>query len=60
MAKKTTTTFTFSVTFKAPQGLNIPTARSLIKEALISTEALKISTSEDLRVHLTNKEVKYG
>mgnify|MGYP004702628833 CR=1 FL=1 len=60
MARASKTTYTFSVTFEAPKGMNIPTARSLIKEALISIGALELSAPEDLKVHLTNKEVKYG
>jgi hypothetical protein len=60
MAKKTTTTFTFSVTFKAPQGMNIPTARMHIKDALMSVHELELAHPQDVKVHLTNKEVKYG
>ncbi len=60
MAKQTQTTYTFQVTFVAPKKMNIPTARQLIKEALIDTPALELVSPSDLKVHLTNKEVKYG
>lgn len=53
MAAKAEVTYTFAVTFKAPSGMSIVTARTEIKERL---EAL----SPDIKVHLTNKEVTYA
>lgn len=60
MARQTQTTYTFQVTFTAPKGMNIPTARQLIKDALIAVPDMGLESSADLKVHLTNKEVKYG
>lgn len=60
MARQSQTTFTFAVTFVAPKGMNIPTARDLIKSALVGTTELDIVSPRDIKVHLTNKEVEYG
>lgn len=58
MARKTTTTVSFQVTFELPQGWNIPSAREAVKEALRTSDLL--ISPEKVKVHLTNKEVKYG
>jgi hypothetical protein len=60
MAKNTQTTYTFQVTFVAPKGMNIPTAREHIRDALLERGELELKAANELRVHLTNKEVKYG
>lgn len=60
MATKTETTYTFSVTFKAPPGANIPDTRNAIKRGLIASEFLGLSKDADIKVHLTNKEVTYA
>ena len=57
---KAETTYTFSVTFKAPPGANIPDTRAAIKKGLISSEFLGLTDDADIKVHLTNKEVSYG
>lgn len=54
------TTYTFAVTFTAPKGMNIPTARDLIKSAMVGTSEFEIVAPQDIKVHLTNKEVRYA
>lgn len=61
MARKgmeVTTTVSFQVTFVLPHGINVPTAREIVKNAL-RTSVLEIP-ADDVKVHLTNKEIKYG
>lgn len=68
MAKRTRTTLTFAVTLRDLEGINIPTARGFIKEALESYQGSYSDRDSPLcdidldavTVHLTNKEVKYG
>ena len=68
MAGRRSVTFaTFAVTFEVPAGGNLKDAREFIKEAL---EREKLSRQSDtpfhyldmstVKIHLTNKEVKYG
>lgn len=59
MAAKSTTTYTFAVTFEAPQGMNIPTARELIRDAMDEVLAGQSDLTK-LKIHLTNKETSYG
>lgn len=53
MSAKAEVTYTFAVTFKAPAGMSISSARTAIKESLEHVAA-------DAKVSLTNKEVSYG
>lgn len=53
-----TTTVSFQVTFVLPKGFNIPTAREAVKEALRTSDLL--IPPENVKVHLTNKEISYG
>lgn len=57
---KVTTTVSFQVTFQLPAGMNIPTAREHVKDALICREGLDLNNPHAIKVHLTNKEMKYG
>ena len=58
MSKKKATTFlTFAVTFELPASLNITSARALIASAVAAEVKEKQHT---IKVHLLNKEVKYG
>lgn len=57
---KATVTYTFSVTFKAPTGANIPDTRAAIKKGLLNSAFLGLTEEADIKVHLTNKEVTYG
>lgn len=57
---KATVTYTFSVTFKAPTGMSVPSAREAIKVALTNAGLIGIEDRNKLKVHLTNKEVTYG
>ena len=60
MKTKAETTYTFAVTFKAPPGANIPFTRAAVKNALIQCDDLGLKSEQDVKVHLTNKEVSYG
>lgn len=57
---KVTTTVSFQITFALPKGMNIPDARERIKDALIECGNLNLQYPTDIKVHLTNKEIKYG
>jgi len=56
---KCETTVSYQLTFKLPQGMNITQAREIVKEVLIQDGRLKIEASTDVKLHLTNKEIKY-
>lgn len=58
--KKAETTMTFAVTFKVPPGMNIPTIRALMKNALRTEKDLCIDSDAAVKIHLTNKEVSYA
>lgn len=55
MAKQTQAFLTFAVTIPQPKGLTIPQVRAKLLEAVKGD--LDIT---DVKIHLTNKEVKYG
>lgn len=55
MAKKADAYLTFAVTLPQPKGVSIPIVRQTIIDAL-----KKECHVEDIKVHLTNKEVKYA
>ena len=54
MVKQTVTNLTFALTLPQPKGKTIPEVRALI------IASLKHLETEDIKCHLTNKEVKYG
>lgn len=66
--KKMRTSYTFAVTIPDIQGVTIPELRSLVKDALNNEVrnsdpkywADKGFDIDKVRIHLTNKEVKYG
>ena len=58
--KKAEVTVSFQVTFQLPQGMSIPTARQYIKDALFHQTELGIINTAEVKVHLTNKEIKYA
>lgn len=58
--RSTTTTLTFAVTFRAPDGITIADARKRIRQALIDQVDLGIEDDTNLKVSLTNKEVHYA
>jgi hypothetical protein len=58
--RSTTTTLTFAVTFRVPDGITIADAREHIRQALIDQDDLGIEDDTNLKVSLTNKEVQYG
>lgn len=68
MAKRMRTSYTFAVTIPDMQGVTIPELRQFIKDALSNeTRASDPKYWADMgfdidkvRIHLTNKEVKYG
>lgn len=55
MAKKADAYLTFAVTLPQPKGVSIPAVR----QALIDAMKKELSAT-DVKVHLTNKEVKYA
>lgn len=67
MARKTKTVLTFAVTVEMPSGANIPMVRNFIKDACgLQRDQLAPDTpmfafrTDNMKVHLTNKEVSYG
>lgn len=56
---KCETTVSFQLTFKLPVGMTITQAREKIKESLIEGASLGLVEPADIKVHLTNKEIKY-
>lgn len=67
MGNKATTKMTFAVTFTVPTGANIPTVREYIRDSLNShgggldpEDIMFACKFDDLKVHLTNKEVSYA
>ncbi len=67
MARPTKTTYTFQVTFEAPNRASIREAREFILEAMQTErgarnpdDAFKDLDLKTVKIHLTNKEVKYG
>jgi hypothetical protein len=67
VAKQTQTTYTFQVTFVAPNRASIQEARRFILDGLTTEmrarnpdNAFKDLDLTSVKVHLTNKEVKYG
>lgn len=67
MARRSKTSYTFAVTLPDVEGLNIPTIRQFLKDALACEQnarnpddPIKDVDLSNVRIHLTNKEVKYG
>lgn len=65
--KKSKTSYTFAVTISDGGGLNIPTLREFIRDALRSeqnaagpSDPIKAINLDDVKIHLTNKETKYA
>ena len=68
MAKIMKTKMTFAVTLEVPAGVNIPTMRGHIREAITCYESASLDVGGPLakinpdlvRVHITKKETFYG
>lgn len=60
MAAKAETFVTFAVTFRLPSGHTIAAARQAVKDSVYGGTVLQLNEEDNLKVHLTNKEVKYG
>lgn len=57
---KCETIVSYQVSFKLPQGLSTRDARTIIEDKLVESSDLKIGSPLDVKVHLVNKEIKYG
>lgn len=66
-SRRSKTTYTFAVTIPDLEGITIPQMREYIREAIAAhrsgldpEDALFHVDFSNTKVHLTNKEVKYG
>jgi hypothetical protein len=64
MARKAKTRLTFQVSLDIPTGVNIPTVRQFIRDALTHYHKGSASMAEadlsTVKIHLTNKETSYA